>query len=126
MALSVPTIKVNNDVVPIVPNSYKYTPGDGETKVRAASTGGGGAKAIHTQDAETMCSKVTFQVYPETKEIGLIRVWKQAVGTLTVQHSQTSDGIAESFQHMSVTNDPEVTASADGILTVEMAGDKLP
>ena len=62
IALSVPGITVNNVPIAIVPNSFKYRKGAGETKVRAASTGGGGVNSIHTEDAETKVSYMTFEM----------------------------------------------------------------
>lgn len=124
--LSVPTVRVNNNVVEIVPNSYSYVPGDGDTNVRAASSGGGNSSSVHTQDAETQFSKIMFSVYPRQTEIALIRAWKANVGGNTVEHFQRAGGIAEAFKNVSVTNDPDVKAAADSVIAIEMAGDKLP
>ena len=129
VGLSVPTIKVNNDVIEITPNSFKYTPGAGEVTVRAASTGGGNAVAIHTQNAETMFSKVMFSMPNTGRNIELVRDWKVSIGGNSVDALQRGIGVSkdfrEAFRHMSVTNDPEVNAAADGVIEVEMAGDKL-
>jgi len=129
-ALSVPTIKVNNDVQAIVPNSFKYKSGDGETKVRAASAGGGNVTAVHTQNAESMFSTLSFSIYPTADNLGRIRDWKDAIGGNTVEAVQrgdsTGDGdIALFFKNMSVTNDPDINAGADGVIEIEMAGDKI-
>jgi len=127
--LSVPTIKVNNDVIGIVPNTFKYTSGDGETTVRAASTGGGNASAVHTQDAETMVSKVMFNVFVTPDMIERVRDWKSEVGGNTLEALQRGTGDSKDFSiafiGMSVTNDPEINAAADGVIEIEMAGDKL-
>lgn len=127
--LSVPTIKVNNDVIGIVPNTFKYKSGDGEVKVRAASAGGGKAAAVHTQDAETMFSTVNFSVYVTTDMIEKVRDWKASVGGNTVDVLQRGTGSEKdfgiAFKGMSVTNDPDINAAADGVIEVEMAGNKL-
>lgn len=129
-ALSVPTIKINNDVIGIVPNSFKYTSGAGEVKVRAASSGGGNTITVHTQDAETMCSKMSFDIYPTIDNVALIRDWQAAVADNTLQAMQAGSGNQKdflvAFKGVSVTNDPDIEAGADTKITVEMAGDRLP
>lgn len=130
VTLSVPTIKVNNDVIAIVPNSFGYKAGDGEIKVRAASTGGGNATSVHSQDAETMFSTVKFKLYPTAENLQMARDWKARIGCNTVEAIQrgSSCGGGEfnvAFKNISVTNDPEINATADGDIEVEMAGDKL-
>jgi hypothetical protein len=127
-ALSVPTIKVNNDVVAIVPNSFSYKSGDGEVKVRAASTGGGNAVSTHTLDAETMFSTVKFSMLVTPDNMEKIRDWKANFAGNTVEAIQrgiNEKDVALAFQGMSVTNDPDINASADGVIEVELAGDKL-
>ncbi len=129
VGLSVPTIKLNNDVIEIMPNSFMYTPGDGEVTVRAASTGGGNTKAIHTQNAETMFSKQKFSLPNTGRNADLIRDAKASIGGNTIDAIQLGTGTAKdfrlAFRNLSITNDPEVNASADGVIEVEMAGDKL-
>lgn len=128
-ALSVPTIKVNNDVIGLVPNTFKYTSGDGDVTVRAASTGGINVVSVHTQDADTMKSTVMFSVFVTTDNILKVRDWKAAVAGNTVTATQRGIGTQKdfslAFKGMSVTNDPEINAAADGVIEIEMAGDKL-
>lgn len=127
--LAVPTIKVNNDVIGIVPNTFKFTPGDGETKVRAASTGGNNATSVHTQDAEMMYSVVKFHLMNTINNMSMVRDWKANFAANTVEALQRGTGDQKDFslayKSMSVTNDPENVAAADGVIEVEMAGDKL-
>lgn len=125
--LSVPSIRVNNNVIGIVPNTFSYKAGDGEVKVTAASTGGGNAVSVHGQDAETMFSTLKFSVYPTISNISLIRDWKAAVAGNTLDAMQKGSpkdfGIA--FKGLSVTNDPDINAGADTVIDIEMAGDKI-
>lgn len=127
--LSVPTIKVNNDVIGIRPNTFMYTPGDGEVKVRAASTGGSNATTVHTEDAESKFSVVKFSMYNTVDNIERIRDWKALIAGNSIEALQRGiaggKDFALAFKNMSVTNDPEIEASVDGDLKVEMAGDKL-
>ncbi|MCK5019862.1 MAG: hypothetical protein KAS32_22575 [Candidatus Peribacteraceae bacterium] len=126
--LSVPTIKMNNEVVAILPNSYSFISGDGEVKVRAASTGGGAAVSTHTLDAETMVSVVKFSLLNTIDNMERVRDWKANFARNTheaVQRGLDGKDIALAFRGMSVTNDPEIKAAADGVIEVELAGDKL-
>ena len=127
-AISVPAIQVNNDTIGLVPNTFKYVGGDGDVNVRAASTGGGNAISIHTQDAETMFSKVMFSIYATADNISKIRDWKANVAGNTINAVQRDVGDKDfslAFKGMSMTNDPEVNASADGVIEIEMAGDRI-
>lgn len=127
-ALSVPAIQVNNDTIGLVPNSFSYVTGDGEVTVRAASSGGGNSISVHTQNAETMFSKVMFKVYTTVDNISKIRDWKANVAGNTINVSQRDVGgkdFSLAFAGMSMTNDPDVNASADGEIEIEMAGDQI-
>lgn len=125
--LSVPAIRVNNDLIAIVPNSFKYKSGDGEIKVRAGSTGGGGAKAVHSQDAEMMYSSVVFRIFPTINNIEILRTWKAgiAANTIDVLQEGVSKDLALAFKNMSLTNDPDVEGGADTDIEMMFAGDKL-
>jgi hypothetical protein len=128
-ALSVPAIRVNNDVIGIVPNSFMYKAGDGETNVRAASTGGGNAVSIHTENAESKFSIIKFSVYPTLDMVSKIRDWKAAVAGNTIdaiERGLNDKDFNVAFKGVSITNDPDINAGADTVIDIEAAGDKLP
>lgn len=123
-ALSVPGVSVNNTPISIVPNSYKFTRGDGETTVRAASSGGGGVVSVHTEDAESKIGKMSWEMYVTPETIELIAGWKAGIGENFVSAQQV--GITPiSGSNMSMTNDPDFEASADGKVEVMFEGDPL-
>jgi len=128
-ALSVPTIKFDNDVISIVPNSFKFTTGAGETKVRSASVGGGNSVTVHGLDAEMQYSVVKFSLMNTINNVNRIKTWKATQGDHTIEALQRgtggADDFSEAFTNISVTNDPEIVASADGVIEVECAGNKL-
>jgi hypothetical protein len=128
-SLSVPAIRVDNDVIGIVPNTFKFTYGAGETNVRAASTGGGNAQSVHSQNAETMFSKVMFSLYPTAENFIRIKNWKTGIANHTLEAMQRDAGVrgdfAEAFKGLSMTNDPDIVAAADGVIEIEMAGDRI-
>lgn len=127
-ALSVPTIKVNNDVIAIVANSFSYKSGRGETKVASASTGGNNATSVHTQDAETMFATIKFSIRVTTDNLEKLADWQENTAGNTVeavQRNVSGKNFNLAFRGCSVTMDPDINASADGVIEVEMAGDKL-
>lgn len=125
--LSVPSVKVNNDTLGIVPNTFKFKSGDGEVNVRAASTGGGNAVSVHSQNAETMFSTVSFSLYLTSDNMQKIRDWKALVNGLTVQAMQTigNSDFSMAIKGASLITDPDFNASSDGVIELEFAGDKL-
>ena len=129
IGISTPTIQVNGDTVGIVPNSFKYKPGDGEIKVRAASTGGGSTRAVHTQDAEMMYSVAEFSMHTTKANIDLARLWKSRVAGNTIRASHKggvgTNSFTENFAYMSVTNELDFEAGADGTFKIEVAGDRV-
>jgi hypothetical protein len=74
-----------------------------------------------------MFSKVMFQIFVTTDNIQLVADWKDAGSGNTISASQRVSGkdFAEAFKNMSMTNDPEIPMTADGVIDIEMAGDQL-
>ena len=50
--LANPLVAVNNDPVPVTPNSVMYTEGLGEQTIRAATLGGGQVQPIFSRNIE--------------------------------------------------------------------------
>ena len=122
--LSVPGISVNNIPIGIVPNSFKFTMGKGETKVQAVSLGGGAVTTVHTEDAEKKIGKMSWKMYITDDVLALISVWKSLIGlnVITATQPATAPKIG---QHMSMVNDPDFEASVDGQVEVQFEGDPL-
>jgi hypothetical protein len=128
IAISAPSVSINNETLAIVPNSFVYDGGEGEISVRAASAGGSRAESVHAINAETMISKVTFELYPTPDLDEKIRRWKRQVGGNVIQITQVlqnGQSIARTFQHQSLMNPIERNASADGTVSLEWSGDQM-
>lgn len=126
--LSVPTVIINNETFAIVPNSFKYDGGEGEVNVRAASAGGGNTTSVHSQNAETQIGKCMFDIFLNTTTDPYIAIWKDAVGANSIQVIQRDaggDSVTLSFDNMSLVNAVERDASADGVTSLEWAGDRM-
>ncbi|MEM7522561.1 MAG: hypothetical protein AAF360_02145 [Pseudomonadota bacterium] len=127
-AISTPQITVNNEVIAIIPNSLKYDGGEGEVNVRSVSSGGNGVSTVHTVDAETMISMVSFDLTLTPERDAQIRGWKRAIGSNAISFSQrlaTGLSTSRNFSNMSCTDTIEREAGADGTLTVVFKGDPM-
>ncbi|WP_368566209.1 hypothetical protein [Pseudoxanthomonas sp. UTMC 1351] len=128
IAISAPSVSINNETLGIVPNSFTYDGGEGEISVRSASAGGSSAESVHAINAETMISKVTFELYPTPDLDARVRRWKRQIASNVIQITQVlenGDSIARTFQHMSLMNPIERNASADGTVSLEWSGDPM-
>jgi len=127
-SISVPAIRVNDDLIRIVPNSFMYAGGEGEITVRSASAGSGNSETVHSENAETQISRVTFDVYLDADLDGNIRDWKANIGTNTIKVDQQNingDSFIRVFPGTSLMNEVERNASADGVVSLEFEGDAM-
>ena len=124
-ALSNPSVRINNDTIYIVPNTFSPTLGGGEINVRAASAGGNSVEPVHTSNAETKISTWTFDIYSTPENIKSVRAWQDSIGTNVVSGIETlADGssVSLSLTTASLVNDPELGLSADGVISLEFKG----
>lgn len=123
--LSNPAVRVNDQTIAIVPNSFNPTLGGGEVSVRAASSGGNSIETVHSSNAETKISKWMFEVHPTADNVKAIQEWQQNIGSNTVAAIETlADGssLSLSLTTASLVNDPELNMSADGTISLEFQG----
>tara|TARA_R110000772_G_C13310322_1_gene440400 strand:- start:10206 stop:10598 length:393 start_codon:yes stop_codon:yes gene_type:complete len=121
-AIATPTIQVNNETISIIPNSFKYKGGRGERSIRTQSSGGSAVDVVMTENAETKKSMVTFEMLNTAKNIGLAEDWQDALNANAITASDNNQNFTKAFANMTVINDPEVTLSQDGNLTIEFEG----
>lgn len=118
--LSKPTVKINNEPVPIVPNSFEYDEGEGETNVETESTGGGGVQIVTSDSAEDKFTSFKFDMHNTAENIKAARAWKQNPGGLSVSFSEGD--LSRNVGQVSVTNNYTVPLSSDGKISLEFAG----
>lgn len=126
--LSVPSVIINNETYAIVPNSFTYDGGEGEINVRAASGGGGSTVSVHSQNAESQIGKCKMDMYLTPGLDSEIATWKDQIGANSIQviqRSETGESVTLSFDNMSLINAVERVASADGVTSLEWAGDRM-
>lgn len=122
--LSVPGVAVNNVPIEIVPNSLTFKMGTGETNVRSASAGGGSSRSVHSEDAESRIGMVKFSMYVTDETVNLAAEWKANTGANFVSLGQPATA-PKSGSNMSMINDPDFEATADGVVEIEFEGDPL-
>ena len=77
--LSTPEVRVNGEIIRIVPNSLKVVGGFGSVNVRAASGGGGDSVPVHSKNAEDLISKWSFEIYSTSNDVALIPEWADSL-----------------------------------------------
>jgi hypothetical protein len=125
LALSVPTVLVNNIPFAIVPNTFEFENGYGEINVRSASIGGGAGVSVHTENAENKIGMVKFQLFVTPDSRTAVQGWKQLIGANLVTATQ-KNGIPVVLAGASMTNNPTFVATADGSVEIEFRGDPMP
>lgn len=126
-SLSNPAVRINDDTIAIVPNTFNPTLGGGEVNVRSASSGGNSIESVHTSNAETKISTWTFEIYPTPENIRNVSGWQNAIGQNTVAAIETlgnGTSISLSLTGASLANDPELNLSADGTISLEFKGNQ--
>jgi len=115
------TVRVNNDVWAIVPNSLEFTEGQGEQEIKAASTGGGGSEQVYVEDVESKFSTLKFQVYSTVQSVkDTKKVKANKNRNLVSIEGRTDDGvITRSFSQAAMLNDPAKVLTRDGVIDVE-------
>lgn len=127
-AISVPALRVNDDLIKVVPNSVSYDGGEVEISVRAASAGSGNSETVHAENAETAISMVKFSVFIDNDIDGKIRDWKANVAGNVIKMDQANvNGAAfiRVFPGQSLINKIERNPSADGVVELEFSGDAM-
>lgn len=119
-----PQVTINNGLVMIKPNSFKYVAGKGDIKVRTVSGGGGSVQSIHTEDVATKVSKFMFEMAVTDSNRTNASNWKDNIGTNVCLATQAGMKAVVGI-NMSMVNDPEWDASADGWVKIEFSGDPL-
>jgi hypothetical protein len=119
--LSNGSVLVNNDVIPIIPNTLTYTEGLGEQSIRAASAGGNQTEQVFSDNVEMRYSTIKFELPSTIANIEKLRQWKQNKNQNLVQiQGRTTDGtLSRTFAQAALLTDYEVPLTNDGNITVE-------
>ena len=126
--ISTPAVRINDELVSIVPNSFVYDGGEGEVTVSASSAGAGNSSSVHAENAETQISMCKFSVFLVDDLDAQIRLWKNNVGINEIKATESGGRlipVVRIFPNMSLVNQVEREASADGTVELEFQGDRM-
>lgn len=116
--ISDPEVVANDITVFVVPNSVSYKSGKGESSVKVQSAGNGNVSVVNSTNVETKKSMLKFSVQSTTQAIALKEQWQNnrggnvfELGSVNVTMSQAT-----------MTNDPEIALTDDGVVEMEFEG----
>ena len=116
---STPQITINNIVIDIVPNSFKFKKGVGEQSVKAASSGGNAVSLVIFENVETKIGEVKFQLFNTPANNRLFDTIKNNNPLNSIIASHPTQNIQYFFGNAVLVNDPEWTAGVDGMVDLE-------
>lgn len=123
-AISTPSVIINNIPIGIVPNSLKFTEGFGEQTMRTQSAGGGTVDVVYSLNAESLMSKVSFEMINTAENVALARGWKSNLNDNAISLIDSATGFSRNFANMALTTDYEVNLGADTTISIEFMGDR--
>lgn len=113
-------VYINNQLIPVVPNSINRAKGRGQISVEPQSLGNGDVDTVHSVDISTMKSFFHFSMRSTVENIALIDEWKLNVALNVIRF--VGEETTEIYEQMSVVNEVEYPASNDGVITLEFEG----
>lgn len=118
-----PVVSVNNETIYLVPNTFKFKGGFGESKVLPQSAGNGQVETVYSENIENKISEVQFELRVTPEAIEYIKSFKKNKknNAITAQEDTTN----LTFTNMALTNDPEATFSAEGKISMVFQGDPV-
>jgi hypothetical protein len=117
-------VKINNQIIAVVPNSVNRKKGRGDVTVEPQSLGAGDVDVVESVDVTTMKSMFSFSLKPTPANMELVDEWKLNPGLNVIEYIPT-EGSVEVYESMSVINDPEYPDSNDGVIELEFEGQPL-
>lgn len=124
IAISVPSVTVNNQNIAIVPNTLTMTEGEGEQSVVTQSGGGGAIETVYFDNAENKRSMVSFELRNTSENVNLAKTWKTNLNNNTITISDNNSDFQRTVRNAALTNDYEVNLGADTTVSVEFYGDQ--
>ena len=126
-SLSNGAVSVNNESISIVPGSLTYSAGHPQVTSRATASGGLKTKRVSSLNIEEAYGKVTFEMFPTGDLDGKIAEWKSNIDANLIIFTEDLGLTIETrvFKNASLVNDPEVSVSPDGTVSLEWHADQM-
>ena len=127
IALSNPTVVLNNATLAIIPGSLSYKAGKPGTNVRSVSAGGGAYTTIHTKKGDEAIGMVKFKLAIVTDlDVVTAEVADNTAGNVIFFFEKVGQTVEKRiFEGASLITDPEKAISADGECELEFQGDPM-
>ena len=126
--LSDPSVTINNEAINVVPNSVSYNDGFGTQTVLVQSAGNGKTSTVYSNNVETNIGSMKFSIRSTPQNANYARSLKASLNRNVVMISGTTpDGksLTRTMTEAAFTNDLEVPLNQDGVVAIEMMGNKL-
>ena len=122
--LANPTVIVNGATIEIVPNTWRYKSGRGDTTVRT-NQAGQNVRTVKNVDAETQMSMAAFTMITTAQNIALVEEWLalRSSGGVSIEAFDEDNSLG--FQGMVITTEPEYVGGAEGTIELEFQGDPI-
>jgi len=125
--LSDPSVTINNEAINVVPNSVSYNDGFGTQTVLVQSAGNGKTSTVYSNNVETNIGSMKFSIRSTPANANYARTLKASLNANVVMISGTTpDGksLTRTMTEAAFCNDLEVPLNQDGVISVEMMGNK--
>jgi len=119
--VSTANILVNNTAIPIVPNTFMFTEGFGDSTIRVASAGNGRTETVYSDNAENKKSKCSFELFPTALNIETTRAWQFNRNQNVIE--VVDEDITRVFTNAAIITDPEKNLGADTTIALEWESD---
>lgn len=108
----------DNNVVPIVPNSFEFNPGNPERSVLPQVTGNGDVENVVSEDYTTAKSDFKFMLYATDENIERVLKYKDNFSNNAFKFI-SEDNVTYLFKNAVLVNNPNITVSTDGEISPE-------
>ena len=120
-----PLVLVNDALVAIKPNTFKFTQGQGENMTESLSAGGDTVAVVQCQNLENRFTQGSMELPVTPEHIAFARQWKRNFNRNAMSATDSGAGGSWIFRNMMITNDFETTFGAGEYFTVEFHSDPV-
>jgi hypothetical protein len=117
---------IDDEVVPVVPNTLVIQEGLGEQTMRAVSIGDGKTEQVYARNLESNFGMVKVSIPTTIEMADKARAWKTSANQLTIQIAgkvATGEEFTRSFTNAALTNHYELQFGTDTNIELEFHGD---
>jgi len=122
-ALNVVQMTINNEAIGIKPNTFEFTPGRGDRRVRTKMSGNN-KQTVLSVDKETEFSKVMFTLITETDTAKKIMEWQDNFDANVIV-AQDDGGNTYTFNQAILLTDPSIKSGVDGETPIEFQSETV-